>query len=526
MSVKNAVLNTWELFIEKIAETLALALTDQETEALVRSVRNFSEKVRELSSLNLKKLEIEAEKEKRRHCKHEGRFCFRLIERLLNSTYRCNSNCFRGGLRAFISAYAVKYLVGLVQALITGRLRQKPSLIFTLFDADTFRFASFFGVFIGGFKGLNCILRKLRDTDDHLNGFIAGCISGLALAIDSKDRRVAVAMYLSTRSLQMGYNALMKRRLVPNWKHGDTLLMALVNVQIIYAFMSYPKSLARSYYNWIYNLADLQSSWGPKARTAMSCLSSISNQNEPPKEIITPLLESSQTMLSHALSKSPAQAIFQNVFQYIWSTLSPAQAPLAFTDPLIANTHKYEWCAICHPKTTSCTYASMLYAFRCFPKTMKIYLPLNIAMILLWKSDKLLKDPKEYIKRIITSSIRSSTFITVFAAIAWLPPCYLRHLTGTETKLAYLLNGFLSGSTVILEQPKSRRLELALYCFPRALESLWNIMVDKGYVKALPYGEVVLFSLSMGLMMTLYQNEPDVVPSNYESVMVRFFGVN
>jgi hypothetical protein len=74
------VLNTWELFIEKIAETLALALTDQETEALVRSVRNFSEKVRELSSLNLKKLEIEAEKEKRRHCKHEGRFCFRLIE--------------------------------------------------------------------------------------------------------------------------------------------------------------------------------------------------------------------------------------------------------------------------------------------------------------------------------------------------------------------------------------------------------------------------------------------------------------
>jgi hypothetical protein len=39
----------WEIFLEKIAEVLATALTDAETEAVVAAFRKFSDKIRELS---------------------------------------------------------------------------------------------------------------------------------------------------------------------------------------------------------------------------------------------------------------------------------------------------------------------------------------------------------------------------------------------------------------------------------------------------------------------------------------------
>jgi hypothetical protein len=88
-----------------------------------------------------------------------------------------------------------------------------------------------------------------------------------------------------------------------------------------------------------------------------------------------------------------------------------------------------------------------------------------------------------------------------------------------------MINGFLSGSSVLLET-KGRRIELALYCLPRALESLWNLAVLKGYCRRIPFGEVMLFMISMGALMTVYQHEPDVIPSSYEGILLRFFGVN
>jgi hypothetical protein len=54
-------------------------------------------------------------------------------------------------------------------------------LLVSLLDRDTVRFATFFGAFIGGYKGINCLLRKMRDEDDRWNGFIAGALAAYAL---------------------------------------------------------------------------------------------------------------------------------------------------------------------------------------------------------------------------------------------------------------------------------------------------------------------------------------------------------
>ena len=50
----------------------------------------------------------------------------------------------------------------------------------------------------------------------------------------------------------------------------------------------------------------------------------------------------------------------------------------------------------------------------------------------------------------------------------------------------YVVNGLVAGSMVLIEVP-GRRLELGLYCLPRAVESLWNAYVKAGYVKNYKY---------------------------------------
>jgi hypothetical protein len=78
---------------------------------------------------------------------------------------------------------------------------------------------------------------------------------------------------------------------------------------------------------------------------------------------------------------------------------------------------------------------------------------------------------------------------------------------------------------VLIEQP-GRRLELGMYCLPRAIESLWNQLVARKYVRVLPFGEAICFSLSTGALMTLYQTDPGSIHFGYRNFMFRFFGIN
>ena len=89
----------------------------------------------------------------------------------------------------------------------------------------------------------------------------------------------------------------------------------------------------------------------------------------------------------------------------------------------------------------------------------------------------------------------------------------------------YYLNGIIAGSMVLIEAP-GRRLELGLYCLPRAVESLWNCGVKWGWWKHIPYGEGIYFCLATGVLMTLYQREPEGIHDGYRKVMFRFFGIN
>ncbi|KAI3653646.1 hypothetical protein MP228_001593 [Amoeboaphelidium protococcarum] len=525
----------WNVFIEKIAEVLALSLTTQETEAILKQVHSESPltqyfpdehwnrvkeltlKINEKALTNNRRLEIEKQM-KRPFCQHSG---------------YCRSNCFRGFLRAFSAAFIVKYGVSVVQTLLNGKLRSRPRLLWEMLDRDTLRFAAFFGSFIGGFKGILCLLRKVRKVEDRWNSFIAGVISSYALLLDEKSRRIAIALYLSCRSLQCTHAYMVKHGYFPRIPNGEVLLMALCNVQIMHNWMLYPETLSPSYYQWIYNLADLQHFYGKRdAKVAKSVMASIIK-----KEPVDPSQLARTLQLCREVREQQQQQQFG---------VSVNAAP------------QYVICNMFHPHTNNCTWAQLTYAMRCFPKAFKMYLPLNLAMMLLLRHGLLAKDGKKFILRLIVSSTRSSLFITLFASLAWLVPCYFRNYItpGRETTMAYLMNGFVSGCTVLIEQPQSRRLELAMYCLPRAIEGCWNLLRLRlrikntaGLSKMPPMDinqrsivfqawrravallckdgmETVAFSMAMGVLLTLFVNEQDTIPSNYQDVMIRFFGIN
>lgn len=108
---------------------------------------------------------------------------------------------------------------------------------------DTLRFALFLAMFIGGYKYLLCFLRHQRGVDDGLNTFIAGSISALALLFDQQQRRIAISMYLMTRTLQFTCSALSNAGYLPKIPHVDVLLMAVASAAILNAYIFAPDTL-------------------------------------------------------------------------------------------------------------------------------------------------------------------------------------------------------------------------------------------------------------------------------------------
>ena len=86
---------------------------------------------------------------------------------------------------------------------------------------------------------------------------------------------------------------------------------------------------------------------------------------------------------------------------------------------------------------------------------------------------------------------------------------------------------FPTGLALAIEK-KSRRIEIALYCLARAIESFFTSMADAGYVphsRRIKRADVVVFSLATAIIMHCYAQEREVFRSKYLNVLDWVFGV-
>lgn len=94
---------------------------------------------------------------------------------------------------------------------------------------ETHRFASMIGIFSFLWKLVNNTLMLYRRGDrrqSKMNGAISGFIAGIAVLVERRDNRIAVAQQLFFRSTYAGYNAL-KTRSIVSFPYGDALVFAI-----------------------------------------------------------------------------------------------------------------------------------------------------------------------------------------------------------------------------------------------------------------------------------------------------------
>ncbi len=101
--------------------------------------------------------------------------------------------------------------------------------------------------------------------------------------------------------------------------------------------------------------------------------------------------------------------------------------------------------------------------------------------------------------------------------------CFFKNQRMKIDRWNVIFAGFISAFAILFE-PASRRTELALYLMPRFLEAVWALLEKRGLVQNIKNGEVLIFSLAMGIIMYCYTNEEKSIKSTYLSVFKRLWG--
>ena len=102
--------------------------------------------------------------------------------------------------------------------------------------------------------------------------------------------------------------------------------------------------------------------------------------------------------------------------------------------------------------------------------------------------------------------IRSALFWGIYVGLFRYLLCFFKNKRRRIDRLNVVLASLISACAILLESPE-RRTEIILYMVPKFLEGCYNLMKERGFAFGLEYGEVLVFSIAMGVIMFFYQNE-------------------
>ena len=158
-------------------------------------------------------------------------------------------------------------------------------------------------------------------------------------------------------------------------------------------------------------------------------------------------------------------------------------------------------CGVIHDH--SCEWNALRKFMLVFNMAYKFYIPIHILPALIFKRKRLMKEPMKILKACLKNILKSSMFISTYVATFWYFCCKFRNARMRTDKWNVIFASFIC-SFAILFEPAHRRTELALYMFPRFLESLFLFLEKRGYLTSIANGEVLVFSLALGIIMYCY----------------------
>jgi hypothetical protein len=161
-----------------------------------------------------------------------------------------------------------------------------------------------------------------------------------------------------------------------------------------------------------------------------------------------------------------------------------------------------------------------------FTRSFPMYFGVYFGMSNMFRFGRFLQDPLAVSTRLMQNTLRSTLFLSCFvswymAAICGYKHAISNHTTGIlDSKYIYYAGGLVSGCAIFVENTWKRH-EFALYVLPRAADSLMLVLKNRGMVRTMERGEVLLFSLSWGALLYFFKNERETLSPWVATVMVR-----
>ena len=377
-----------------------------------------------------------------------------------------------GYLRGFLFGFSIKSCLKFIRLAFLV-LRQKISWykFKTLFVDDTLRFSHFVGSYACIFRLALCCFHRLFG-DLWWKALLGGMISGCTLALDSKsasERRVTLSLYTLVHAANSVCHNLCARKFSPRIPFFETYVFAGACSQIMYSWFYFPKTLPATYVKWITAMANMD-------LRLLSMLRKI-RTGEARYGVRTDILRE--------------YLIDNNLLPELGDMVSHIPAP----------------CCVVHPQDPhSCAKNAARRWARGFSQACVLYVPVHLVHMLVLRWRRFTEDPWGSVKVCVQNTVRSSAFLGTFIAVIWGSVCAHRQLTGSDTVGGPAMGSALCGLSLLLEPSSSRRREFALYVAPRALQSSWRVACMRGWVQDIPGSEVVMFSVSGGVVVHCWRH--------------------
>lgn len=345
-----------------------------------------------------------------------------------------------GLVKGFGIAFAGKVLVGLIFALM-GKRKNLGDTLRDVFSKDTVRFASFYSAWNGSFRLINALLFKFRGKDDRLNAAMAGFAAGMTLLADDEQRRRSIAIYVFVRAVSVLIKGLSREGTLPYWEHTESLGFGIINGPIMYGFLLEPEILDPGYYKWILGMGAVTDS---------------------------------------GLAITLRQRTRDFLLTGVLSPFQPCQP---------------------HYHTGSCVGYCTTDWVAGLGRAAKIYAPVHILPLILFRYQKLQKDPVGSIAETAKALALSSMFLSTYQFNVKFSQCMLRNARQKDTAGHAITAGLLTSLACLFERP-SRVSELFLFCVPKSLEAVWNYGVKYWGFQPVPFFEIPLFMVGGAILLS------------------------
>ncbi|KAK9134271.1 hypothetical protein Syun_013601 [Stephania yunnanensis] len=357
---------------------------------------------------------------------------------------------------------------------------------------ETLRYGLFLGTFAGIFVSVDEFIAALggKHRIARWRSLLAGAVAGPSMLLTGYDtQHTSLAIYILMRALVLASRCGIKSKRFGgickplSWSHGDLFLMCLSSSQILSAYILDQESLPASYKSFL-------NKHGGKDSSILQGVKEIAS-GKPFTNLEA--IEKHYKSLGVNIKLNPEMKV-----------------------P----------CTMVHGGK-SCTSHVLSFLAEAYGRALPVYLPVYLIPALIVHRQGLLPRPYTILGKSLFGIARSSLFLSVYCSSAWMWTCLLFRIFKTCNIPMVAIGTFPPGLALAIEK-KSRRIEISLYCFARAIESFFACLSKADLLPKstkLKRADVIVFSFSTAIIMHCYAQEREVFRSKYLNVLDWVFGV-